>query len=44
MFNVQNHTSNEFIQFGVYLDAEQEGTFTIELSKTVPNNYFDVTF
>ena len=44
LFNVQNHTSNEFIQFGVYLDAKQEGTFTIELSKTVPNNYFDVTF
>lgn len=44
LFNVQKHTSNWFIQFGVYLDAKQEGTFTIELSKTVPNNYFDVTF
>lgn len=43
-FDVLKNSSNELIQFGVDLEAGQEGTFTIELSQTVPNDYFDITF
>lgn len=44
LFNVQNASTNDLLQFAAYLTAGQEATFTMELSKTVPNNYLSVTF
>lgn len=44
LFNVQNASTNDLVQFAAQLTAGQEATFTMELSKTVPNNYFSVTF
>lgn len=44
LFNVQNVSTNDLLQFAAYLTAGQEATFTMELSKTVPNNYLSVTF
>lgn len=42
-FLVQDVDADNFIQYGIYLEGEQSGTFTIELPKTTPNNRFYVT-
>lgn len=35
---------SRFIQYGIYLEAKQKGSFTIELPKTTPNNNFSVEY
>lgn len=42
-FLVQDAAGNNFIQYGIYLEGKQSGTFTIELPKTTPNDRFYVT-
>ena len=42
-FLVQDVAGNNFIQYGIYLEGKQSGMFTIELSKTTPNDHFYIT-
>ena len=42
-FLVQDVAGDNFIQYGIYLEGKQSGMFTIELSKTTPNDRFYVT-